>query len=147
MVNTKTFKKILSLQEKEKNAAQMAYKESVDCFESVATQFYNLLRKKEEVEQKYHYYLENTGSVTAIATHHSYIENIKTKIATIQITVDKARNDMEQKQELLTEAHIELKKYEKLIERKQMKEKERELYEENKIMDETSVRQFLNSRR
>ncbi|MDL4840063.1 flagellar export protein FliJ [Aquibacillus rhizosphaerae] len=146
MANTKAFQKILSFREREKNEAQIAYKQSVESFEDVATQLYNLLRKKEDVENKYNYYLETMGSVTNIATHYSYIERIKEKITRLETSVNEARHVMDAKQLKLTNAHIETKKYEKLIERKKLKLKEHELEQENKLMDETSIIQFLNNR-
>ncbi|WP_186577471.1 flagellar export protein FliJ [Aquibacillus kalidii] len=143
MANVKTFQKILDYRQVQKNDAQMAYSQSVESFEAIATKLYNLLRKKEEIERQYQTYIENVGTVTTIATHYSYLEQLNKKILQLEVTVNKARNEMDIKQLALTDAHIEVKKFEKLIEQKKQKQVQLELIEDNKVMDETSVRQFL----
>ncbi|MCT2534523.1 flagellar export protein FliJ [Aquibacillus koreensis] len=146
MASAETFQKILGLREREKNDAQMAYKDSVDSFEEFATQLYHLLRKKEKVEREYSLSLGSTSSVSTLTTHYTYIEKIKENIRQLEMSVKKARNNMEMKQKQLTATHIEVKKYEKLIERKEKKRIELQKAEETKLMDETSIMQFLNNR-
>ncbi|MFB1049573.1 flagellar export protein FliJ [Paraliobacillus sp. JSM ZJ581] len=145
MAEIHAFQKILSHQERLKKNAQMEYKQSVDQFETVATTLYQLLRKKEEVQAQYNYYLESTGTVTTLATHHAYIDGIKSKIKHIQAQVDQARTQMELKQDNLTAAHVEVKKIEKIVETKQLNKKNSILYKESKQLDETSMRQFLKN--
>lgn len=43
---TYRFEKLLTIREQEKQQTEMAYKESVRSFEKVATQLYELLKKK-----------------------------------------------------------------------------------------------------
>lgn len=144
MTDIRAFIKILSHQERLKNEAQVNYQEAVNNFEIVATKLYELLQKKEQVESEYNYYLQISGSVTTLATHSAYIDHIKVTIKTVQNEVDQERLTMEKKQVLLTAAHIEMKKFEKIIEKKQEKIKATELYNENQTMDEVSNRQFFN---
>ncbi|CQR47698.1 Flagellar FliJ protein [Paraliobacillus sp. PM-2] len=143
MAGIQAFQKILFHQERLKKTAQMEYRQSVDQFETIATRLYQLLKKKEEVEVQYNYYLQSTGTVTTLATHHAYIDEIKNKINEMQVQVNQARTQMEEKQANLTNAHIEVKKFEKIIEKKQLDEKNIALYKEAKQLDETSMRQFL----
>ncbi|WP_112180844.1 MULTISPECIES: flagellar export protein FliJ [Paraliobacillus] len=143
MTNIKAFQKILSHQERLKNEAQINYQEAMNNFETVATKLYQLLQKKEEVEKQYAYYLKSSGTVTTLATHYAYIDEIKKKIQQVELEVSKKRVIMEKKQVLLTQSHIEVKKFEIIIEKKNEKEKLREIYTENQQMDETSLRQFL----
>lgn len=145
MASIHAFQKILSHQERIKKNAQMEYQQTVDQFETVATNLYQLLKKKEEVQMQYNYYLESSGSVTTLATHHAYIDEINNKIKMIQVQVNQARTQMEIKQASLTEAHIEVKKFEKIVENKQLTEKNSALYKEAKQLDETSMRQFLKN--
>ncbi|WP_079709447.1 flagellar export protein FliJ [Paraliobacillus ryukyuensis] len=145
MADVRAFKKILSHQERIKDKAQLVYQESVNEFETIATSLYDLLKKKEEVEHQYQYYLQSTGTVTTLATHYAYIEEIKKRIEKVQLEVNKARKDMEDKQSDLTTAHVEVKKIEKLIEKKNLAEKLSLVEKEKKQLDETSMRQFLMS--
>lgn len=143
MADLQAFQKILSYHERLKNTAQLEYQRSVDEFETVATQLYQLLKKKEEVETQYNYYLQSAGTVTTLATHNAYIDEIKKKIKNVQLAVNKARSEMDKKQANLTKAHIEMKKIDKIIENKKIKEKNLVAYNENKQLDEASMRQFL----
>lgn len=143
MTQIRAFKKILSHQERLKNQAQLDYQEAIDSFETIATKLFQLLQKKEEVEKQYAYYLQSSGTVTTLATHYAYIDEIKNKIRQMQVEVNEKRAIMEKKQALLTASHIEMKKFEKIIEKKSEKEKMTELYNEKIEMDETSLRQFL----
>lgn len=43
---TYRFEKILVVREQEKNESEMAFKESVQVFEEIATKLYDLLKKK-----------------------------------------------------------------------------------------------------
>lgn len=143
MTNIKAFQKILSHQERLKNEAQLNYQEAMNAFETVATKLYQLLQKKEEVEKQYAFYLTSSGTVTTLATHYAYIDEIKKKIQQVEFEVSKKRVVMEKKQVLLTQSHVEVKKFEIIIEKKNEKEKLREIYTEKQQMDETSLRQFL----
>src|SRR5699024_6061565 len=68
------------------------------------------------------------------------------KINTLQNNVQKARIEMEQKQNALTEAHIEVKKIERLIALREQEQKELLKKQEMAFMDEISMLQFHNQR-
>ncbi|SDB88648.1 flagellar FliJ protein [Pelagirhabdus alkalitolerans] len=144
MASINAFNKILDHQEREKNIAHKDYQHSVEEFETVAEQLYQLLQKKEQVEQEYNYYLKSSGTVTTLATHYAFIEQIKKKIDNVQVEVNKKRSIMDRKQQKLTKAHIEVKKFEKIIDHKIEHEHEKLKYHENKEMDEISSRQYFN---
>ena len=54
---------------------------------------------------------------------------------------------MEYKQQVLTEAHIEMKKIEKMIERREKEQKELNDKLQMNLMDEISIRQFQSQNR
>jgi len=144
MATIKAFNKILNHQEQIKNQALLAHREAVNEFEISAEKLYLLLKKKEQVETEYNYYLSSAGTVTTLATHYAFIKQIQERIADVQVEVNQKRADMEKKQQILTEEHIEVKKYEKIIERKEERKEERIKYNEKQMMDEISNRQYFN---
>lgn len=146
MATIKAYSKILNHQENLKNQALLDYQQAIRDFEQSAEKLYLLLNKKEQVEKEYNYYLSSSGTVTTLATHYAFIERIKERIYVVQMEVNQKRAVMEKKQEKLTEQHIEVKKFEKIIENKRKKEREREAYLESQLMDEISTRQFFNRR-
>src|SRR5690625_224733 len=144
MATIKAFNKILNHQEQIKNQALLAHREAVNEFEISAEKLYLLLKKKEQVETEYNYYLSSAGTVTTLATHYAFIKQIQERIADVQVEVKQKRAVMEKKQQILTEEHIEVKKYEKIIERKEERKEERIKYNEKQMMDEISNRQYFN---
>ncbi|MBM7540572.1 flagellar export protein FliJ [Amphibacillus cookii] len=144
MTTVKAFHKILNHQERLKNQAYLDYQDAVSAFELIAEQLYQLLYKKEQVEKEYNYYLTSSGTVTTLATHYAFIEQIKQKIYEVEMEVNRKRSIMEQKQQKLTTAHVEVKKYEKIIENKQKRSELKVKYLENQTMDELSSRQHFN---
>ncbi|WP_226034946.1 flagellar export protein FliJ [Aquibacillus saliphilus] len=146
MVEPDTFQKILIVREKEKKQVQKDYKIAVDSFEDIASRLYTMLKKKEEAENSYRQLLGNSGQITSLTTHYSFLEKIKLNIRQLETSVNKARTNMENTQSKLTAAHIEVKRFEKLIEQKRWKQLEKEKKEDTMLMDELSVRQFSYNR-
>ncbi|QDP40177.1 flagellar export protein FliJ [Radiobacillus deserti] len=142
MAFIQTFEKILQVKEREKKEAQKAYKQSVDSFEEVATKLYELLRKKEEAEENYQRQLDKAVSIDMLASHSSYMDKLQQVIQEVQYTVNEARLNMESFQLKLTDAHIEVKKFEKMIENKKQKLSEQLKLQENSFMDEISLQQY-----
>ncbi|WP_067729383.1 flagellar export protein FliJ [Oceanobacillus damuensis] len=144
MTATLALTKIMDIRENEKKVAQKAYHQSMDSFEKIATELYSLLRKKENAEVSYDHYILSTTPIEKIKEQAAYIEKLNRQINELQKLVQKARNDMEAKQVKLTDAHVEVKKFEKIIEiRKNTEEKHRKRVENN-VMDEISINQYLN---
>lgn len=144
MTNIQAFEKILHHQENLKNEAQLEYKSAVSEFEIVAEELYQLLKQKETTEDKYQQALHTSGSVTSLMTHHTYLQQLKKQIRHVETTVNEKRTFMEGKRSLLTDQHVEVKKYEKIIDHKweMIQAKEKEL--ESKMLDEASIRQYYN---
>ncbi|UFU01025.1 flagellar export protein FliJ [Radiobacillus kanasensis] len=142
MAVIQTFEKILNVREREKKEAQKAYKQSVDSFEEIATKLYELLRKKEEAESNYQTQLEKAVSIDALSSHSTYMEKLQKAIHEVQYSVNQARENMEVFQGKLTDAHIEVKKFEKMIESKKQKLSDQLKLQENSFMDEISLQQY-----
>ncbi|WP_138414833.1 flagellar export protein FliJ [Aquibacillus sediminis] len=147
MADIETFQKLLVVRERDKNLAKKNYQQSVQFFENLASELYQLLKNKEDAEKEYQQQLANTSSVTMLSHYSLYIQRIKTKIGELQSSVNQARQEMNDKQQQLTEAHIEVKKFEKIIEKKRQTATFKQKHEENKFMDEITVTQFINSKR
>src|SRR5690625_8038467 len=99
MAQTKALTKILHIREKEEKDAQMAHHQSVAFFERLATQLYQLLRKKEDAEATYEQKLKNPTSIDEIKNQLTYIESLNKQIIHLQTEVNQARQQMEQKQQ------------------------------------------------
>src|SRR5699024_1560601 len=112
MADTAVLEKILHVKEKEKDAAQLDKTEAVNRFEEIASRLYEELKRKENAESELDVVMKAKATITMIKEQSRYISLMKEKINTLQNNVQKARIEMEQKQNALTEAHIEVKKIE-----------------------------------
>ncbi|MUV39962.1 Flagellar FliJ protein [Lentibacillus sp. JNUCC-1] len=146
MADTLALTKILRLRKNEKQTAQKAYDQSTLSFEDIATQLYQLLRKKEQAEDSYEQYLHKPVQLETIKEQLAYIERLSEHIHSLQQEVQQAREDMEAKQDQLLNAHIEVKKYETIIDRRHTATRQQLEKREHKTMDETSVQQYLKNR-
>ncbi|MFC4023150.1 flagellar export protein FliJ [Oceanobacillus longus] len=143
MAETLAFTKILNLCENEKDIAQKAYYQSMNSFEKTASELYTLLRKKENAEESYDFYIQSPTPIEQIKVQALYIEKLNKQINELQQVVQRARNDMESKQVSLSDAHVEVKKFEKIIEiRNDADEKLKKRVESN-FMDEISITQYF----
>ena len=146
MVEIVALSKILHVREREKDDAQKNYHQSIDYFENVATQLYALLKKKEKAEESHEVYMHNTIPIDKIREQLAYIEILNKRIQHLQQEMQAARIEMESKQVTLKDAHVEVKKFEKIISyRKEEQEKVMQRYEKIS-MDEISVQQYLNQK-
>jgi flagellar protein FliJ len=144
MAGTQTLNKILDIREKEKKGAQLAYRESVDVFEDVGTRLLQLLQKKEAAEASYEEALTSSMNIEYIQNQLAYIESLIKKINELQVQVQQARSNMESKQLKLSEAHVETKKFEKIIEFRKKEVAFKERRAENSYMNELSIQQYLS---
>lgn len=145
MSNTIALKKILDLRNEEKNKALLEQKEAVDQFEKVAKQLYTQLKTKETAESTLNNMYERSEIILKIREQTIYIDALKNKINELQKEVQIARNDMEKKQHIVTEKHVELKKVETMIEKREQKAKEEAALAEMKQMDEISLNQYIRA--
>lgn len=138
--------KILILREKEKKEAQKAFSHAHAFFEKTATHLYTLLRTKEEAEESYERFIQTTTPLDRIKEQVIYIEKLNKHILTLQSEVQAARDEMNQRQSKLTNAHTEVKKFEKLIDTRKKKYVETIRKEEDETMDELSIKRFSHQK-
>ncbi len=145
MASINSFQKIKELRERDKQAEMKTYQNSVESFEEVATKLFHLLDEKEQAEAKFQGMIGRSKvNASSFIQHQHYIERLDQTVDALQPKVQEARNHMEAAQEKLTNAHVEVKKFQMLIDAK-LERKEKWLKsEENKQMDELSMQQFLN---
>src|SRR5690625_4956970 len=141
---TQTLAKILNIREKEKKDAQLAHYESTVHFGKVATTLHTLLVEKENVEKSYEKDYGKITSIDKIREQMAYIDYLTQQIVRLQEQVNEARNTMEVKQVKLTDAHVEVKKYEKIIEFRKHEQLKSELRKEQIMMDEVSTQQYVS---
>lgn len=144
MSNIAVLNKVLGVREIEKNDAQKEHHNAIEQFETVATELYKLLKRKESAEKQYEQSIGDVTEIEKIKEQLTYIDNLNRQITFVQQKVNEARSNMEEKQVKLTEAHIEVKKFEKVIENRRKEREEEELKQEQMFMDEISVRQYID---
>lgn len=133
------FQHILTLKEREKEETLTLYEESVRQFEGAAKRLYDLLKKKEVLEQFQTDKLKTGFSIQKIRHNQLFIDNMEETIDFWQKKVMATRKEMRYWEGKLLESNIEVKKYEK------MKEKSYEHFQqwininENKQMDEIAA--------
>ncbi|MEI3604597.1 flagellar export protein FliJ [Pseudogracilibacillus sp. SE30717A] len=144
MAQTAVLHKILHVREQEKQDAQMEQLKAVDYFEKAAKKLYHALKTKEQAELGLEKYMKTEVTITVIKEQSVYIDTLNKKIVALQQQVQQARKEMELKQLKLTEAHVEVKKVEKMIEKREQLQFETEKKLEMIEMDEISIRQYTN---
>lgn len=145
MGNIETIEKIMDVRISEKNKIQQNYKNAVEHFEEKASALYQLLKEKENAEADSLSMLSHPLKVSAMQHNHRYIQKLNQAISELQSAVHYARKDMILYQNKLTDAQIEVKKYSKIIDYRLAEKKRFAIQEENKLMDEISVRQFISN--
>lgn len=143
MNNIDSLLKIHQIRENEKQKAQIAHTKSVEFFEELAEQLYILLKKKEELERE----LSLTGSqaitIGEIQSKSTYLDRLIEKAFLLQNEVNNARSIMEEARTNLTDAHIEVRKIEKMIELRKEEMQIQLNKVENNLMDEISIQQYM----
>ncbi|GKV55590.1 hypothetical protein NCCP2222_15370 [Sporosarcina sp. NCCP-2222] len=136
------FEKVLAYREQEKNETESEYKLAIEEFETVATELYDLLKKKEDILKEQQEKMATGFFITDIHHYARFIDSLEKRIDTLQPLVMKARSKMIWYENKLLEKTIEVKKYEK------MKEKDLNRYQfemqqsEANRLDELSTQQF-----
>jgi len=142
MSQTAVLYKVLEVKEQEKQEAQINRVRAVDEFEKVAHQLYQQLKEKEVAEERYIEKMQDQFTIDKMKAQSLYINNLSSRIVMLQQHVQNARQKMEKAQEMLNEAHIEVKKIEKMIDIRETEKAEEERIIENALMDEMSMRQY-----
>lgn len=143
MSNIQTMEKIMDLRVKEKNEIQQAYNQAIHYFEKQASELYTLLKEKEMAQGEYQKQLSKSLKVNDMLLSHVYLENLNKRIEYLQKMVYYAREEMEKQQQKLADAHVEVKKFNKMIEYRVSENILMRKREEDILMDEISVRQYL----
>jgi flagellar protein FliJ len=138
------FEKILSIKENEKDKALGEYNEAVKRFEEVGRKLYQFLKQKEDYEEIHKQKLQSGLSIQEIRYFQQFITNLERTISHYQQLVAQARQQMQLKQMKLAELNIEVKKYEKMQEKYFQTFLQTLQAEENKLMDEISIQQFVS---
>ncbi|MGD6965055.1 flagellar biosynthesis chaperone FliJ [Rossellomorea vietnamensis] len=146
MTYTFKFEKILNLKEREKEEVRESYRAAVEKFEDIAQKLYELLKKKEDLENFQTEKLVSGLSVQDIRHNQNFISNIEKTIEYYQGLVIQARNRMNWHEQKLSEMNVEVKKYEKIRENDFNRYKEFLHTSESKVLDELAVMQFTNKR-
>ena len=137
------FENILTVREQEKNESEIAYKESVRAFETVATRLYDLLKKKEDLINFQQNRLAIGASIDEISHYANFLNSMEITIEDVQKKVVQARAKMNWHEQKLLEKNLEVRKFEK------MKEKDFESFkiEQNRLetiqLDELSSQAYF----
>lgn len=143
-MNTAAISRILNVREREKKTAEKSYQYSIEIFEEIATKLYKELKRKEQAEVFYERFLQTSTSIDVIKEQSLFIGKLTNQIVKLQLKVQEARRLMDLEQDKLAEAHIEVKKIEKIMEHRH-DDKMKEIQKiERATMDEISISQFLN---
>ncbi|GAE91629.1 flagellar protein FliJ [Gracilibacillus boraciitolerans JCM 21714] len=140
------YQKIRLLKDNDKKEAQFKYQEAAAEFEHYATNLYDLLKRKEEIEDSYKQSLHDKSQIETLQSYHQYLNFLTPNILNIQQKVEKARKKMNLLQERVTEQYIEVKKIEKLIDNKQAQFRQVEKKKDLMLMDELSIRKYSESK-
>ncbi|GAA0298773.1 flagellar FliJ protein [Gracilibacillus halotolerans] len=138
--------KVLTVKEQDKDRAEFQYRDAVFHFEKHAKNLYELLKKKETMESKYAASLSNKVNVDDLRYLGNYLQSIRPTIIAEQARVEKARMAMNERLSNLTEHHIDVKKIEKLITKKELEIKKVEEKKEQLFLDEISLRQYIDNK-
>ncbi|MEK5184381.1 flagellar export protein FliJ [Solibacillus sp. FSL W7-1324] len=133
------FEKILIVKDQEKTQSELAFKESVQVFEEIATKLYDLLKKKEDLIEYQQERLKVGSSIDEINHYSKFIDSMEKTIEDAQQKVMQARAKMNWYEEKLLEKSLEVRKYEKMRERDQERFLEDQLHIEAIQLDELST--------
>ncbi|KHF39778.1 flagellar export protein FliJ [Halalkalibacter okhensis] len=137
-----TLQKVMQVREREKNKVQAEYQEAIGHFEKVATQLYELLKSKEDLEELSRNQIATGTSIYKLQQNQTKIMRLQQEILEKQRATQLAREKMTVKEQHLVTKTIEVKKYEKIKQLKQEQYKEEEKRKDLMQMDELSVQLF-----
>ncbi|OLS37475.1 flagellar export protein FliJ [Alkalihalophilus pseudofirmus] len=134
--------KVMNVKEQEQKNSQNQYTEAMNQFEQVATELYDLLKKKEDLEQAGREKVTKGISIHELQSSQSQILRLQQAINETQHTTQLARERMNRKQQDMVRHSIEFKKYEKMKQVKQEQFKEEQRRFENAQMDDIAIQLF-----
>ena len=133
------FEKILVVKDQEKTESELAFKESVQVFEEIATKLYDLLKKKEDLIEYQQERLKIGSSIDEINHYSKFIDSMEKTIEDAQQKVMQARAKMNWHEQKLLEKSLEVRKYEKMRERDHERFIEDQLHIEAIQLDELAT--------
>jgi flagellar FliJ protein len=146
MVKVAVLHKVLYVKEKEKTDAQLEEQDASTHFKRVATALYDKLKNKEDAESQLQQEVMNEpASLTKMKEQSLYITRLAKKIIALQEEVEDARKKLTNKQAILKNSYIEVKKIEKLIALRRQEQDEVNRKEDMQTMDDISLRQFVDA--
>lgn len=139
-----SLQKLLDIKENEKQMKEVEYASAQKNFEEKATKLYQLLKRKEEVEESYLQKLNEGVSVYEIQQQQNSLFRMKMEIDKQMKETDIARAVMNKRQAELISISMDVKKFEKMKEIK----KEQFILEQKRLemkeMDEISLQLYVN---
>lgn len=136
------FESVLTYRELEKTETENEYRISVEAFESIATELYELLKKKEETLDNQQERMIKGFSVNKIHHVARFIDSLEKKIADVQQNVIQARSKMIWFEEKLLERRLEVRKFEKMKDKDHQQHRAEMEEQEAKRLDELSTMTF-----
>lgn len=136
------FENVLTYRELEKTETEVEYQSAIQAFELVATELYDLLKKKETTITEQQEQMSEGSSINEIHHYMRFIESLEKKIAQVQQEVIKARSKMQWYEQQLLERTMEVRKFEKMKEKDQQQYRNEEEAKEAARLDELSTMTF-----
>lgn len=146
MAFTFNLEKVLEVKEREAAKSRKGYEEAAGAFESVGYELYEWLKARETLGESQTQDCETGTTIAALQSKQLARTNIETAIQHCEVKTNAARHTMVKRKKEWQTATIEVKKYEKMRDRK-WEEHVREMKkQEQKLMDELASRQVLQGR-
>lgn len=136
------FENVLTYRELEKTETEIDYQSAMRAFEAVATQLYDLLKKKETTIAEQQEQMSEGSAVVEIHHYMRFIDSLEKQIGKLQQDVIKARSKMQWFEQKLLERTMEVRKFEKMKEKDQEKYRDELEIKEAQRLDELSTMTF-----
>ncbi|MDZ5711721.1 flagellar export protein FliJ [Jeotgalibacillus haloalkalitolerans] len=140
------FERVLTVKEREQKEAEDRYRDAVDSFEKMAQKLYELLKKKELMEDSQANQMQTGIPVQLLRHGQQFLTNIEKSISYQQKLVMDARSNMQRHEHRLMERNIEVRKYEKIREHDKKRYVAEQEQADREQMNELSIAQFMNRR-
>ncbi|WP_404409164.1 flagellar export protein FliJ [Jeotgalibacillus malaysiensis] len=140
------FDRVLTVREREQKEAEDRYRDSVNSFEKMAQKLYELLKKKELMEDSQADQMKTGIPVQLLRHGQQFLTNIEQSISYQQKLVMDARSNMQRHEHRLMERNIEVRKYEKIREHDKKRYVAEQEQADREQMNELSIAQFMNRR-
>ncbi|MCM3616259.1 flagellar export protein FliJ [Sutcliffiella horikoshii] len=134
--------KILVVKKAEKDLASSEYQQAISLFESEGQALYDLLKKKEKLEEALQEKLLTGIPIESLMQQQFFMGNLEKNVFHQQKKVSHARAFMNLKEEKLKEQSVECKKYELLDDKEKLLWKQNDLKVEATHIDELSILQY-----